>query len=69
MDALEKELKSLMDEANPDTAPVPAGGVRAPSEQIFSSLPDVPRGPLNVVPDVLEAKLEQLTLSDKGLQL
>uniref|UniRef100_A0A3B3CC04 Charged multivesicular body protein 7 n=1 Tax=Oryzias melastigma TaxID=30732 RepID=A0A3B3CC04_ORYME len=69
MDALEEELKSLMDEANPDTAPVPAGGVRAPSEQIFSSLPDVPRGPLNVVPDVLEAKLEQLTLSDKGLQL
>ncbi|KAF6723609.1 Charged multivesicular body protein 7 [Oryzias melastigma] len=65
MDALEEELKSLMDEANPDTAPVPAGGVRAPSEQIFSSLPDVPRGPLNVVPDVLEAKLEQLTLSDK----
>ncbi|RVE68545.1 hypothetical protein OJAV_G00092650 [Oryzias javanicus] len=65
MDALEDELKSLLDEANPDTAPVPAGGVGAPSEQIFSSLPDVPHGPLNVVPDVLQTKLEQFTLSDK----
>lgn len=63
MDGLEEELKSLLEEGNPDSAPVPADGVSF-SEQILSVLPDVPRSPLNVVSDGLEAKLEQLKLSD-----
>lgn len=63
MDGLEEELKSLLEEGNPDSASVPADGVSF-SEQILSVLPDVPRSPLNVVSDGLEAKLEQLKLSD-----
>uniref|UniRef100_A0A8C7ZZC7 Charged multivesicular body protein 7 n=1 Tax=Oryzias sinensis TaxID=183150 RepID=A0A8C7ZZC7_9TELE len=63
MDGLEEELKSLLEEGNPDSASVPADGVSS-SEQILSVLPDVPRSPLNVVSDGLEAKLEQLKMSD-----
>uniref|UniRef100_A0A3P9I2Q4 Charged multivesicular body protein 7 n=1 Tax=Oryzias latipes TaxID=8090 RepID=A0A3P9I2Q4_ORYLA len=61
MDGLEEELKSLLEEGNPDSASVPADGVSS-SEQILRILPDVPRSPLNVVSDGLEAKLEQLKL-------
>uniref|UniRef100_A0A3P9JYV0 Charged multivesicular body protein 7 n=1 Tax=Oryzias latipes TaxID=8090 RepID=A0A3P9JYV0_ORYLA len=63
MDGLEEELKSLLWEGNLDSASVPADSVSS-SEQILSVLPDVPRSPLNVVSDGLEAKLEQLKLSD-----
>lgn len=72
MDELEEELKSLLDESTTDFSSglpaVPRGGLESSGELMLSSLPDVPQGRLNVSTEQLEAELNQLTLSDAGLQ-
>lgn len=74
MDALEEELKSLLDETQPDTAPglpeVPSARlpVNPPGSDLLSSLPAVPQGPLIISDEQLEEELNNLTLSDSGLQ-
>ncbi|KAK7933895.1 hypothetical protein WMY93_004791 [Mugilogobius chulae] len=73
MDALEEELKSLLDEPQPATA---SGLPKVPSEQLpqnipgsvlLSSLPAVPQGPLTITDEQLEKELAELTLADSGL--
>lgn len=72
MDELEEELKSLLEESKPDSISglpaVPTNGLRPSGEPILSSLPAVPRGPLNITTDELEEELNQLTLRDTGFQ-
>lgn len=67
MDELEEELKALLDESKPDLPAVPTNGLGPSSEPILSSLPDVPRGRLNISTGRLEEDLNRLTLSDTGL--
>ncbi|XP_007567197.1 charged multivesicular body protein 7-like isoform X1 [Poecilia formosa] len=71
MDELEKELKALLDESEPDVntsglPAVPTNRLGPTSEQTLSSLPDVPRGHLHVTTDALEEELNRLTLSEAG---
>uniref|UniRef100_A0A3B5MLS8 Charged multivesicular body protein 7 n=1 Tax=Xiphophorus couchianus TaxID=32473 RepID=A0A3B5MLS8_9TELE len=74
MDELEKELKALLDESEPDVntsglPAVPTNRLGPAGEQILSSLPDVPRGHLHVTADALEEELNRLTLSETGAHL
>ncbi|XP_015225508.1 PREDICTED: charged multivesicular body protein 7 isoform X1 [Cyprinodon variegatus] len=69
MDELEKELTALLEE--PDVSPavlpaVPTNRLGPTGEQILSSLPAAPRGPLNISTEVLEEDLNRLTLSEPG---
>ncbi|XP_023199844.1 charged multivesicular body protein 7 isoform X1 [Xiphophorus maculatus] len=71
MDELEKELKALLDESEPDVntsglPAVPKNRLGPAGEQILSPLPDVPRGHLHVTADALEEELNRLTLSETG---
>lgn len=74
MDSLEEELKSLLDESQPDTSTglpkVPSDKlpVNAPGSDLLSSLPTVPQGPLTISDEQLEEELNKLTLNDTGLQ-
>lgn len=74
MDALENELKSLLEEAQPDTTSVlpkvPTDRLpsTAPGPDPLSSLPDAPQGPLTITSEQLEDELNNLTLTDSGLQ-
>uniref|UniRef100_A0A8C6V0Y4 Charged multivesicular body protein 7 n=1 Tax=Neogobius melanostomus TaxID=47308 RepID=A0A8C6V0Y4_9GOBI len=74
MDALEEELKSLLNESLPDTTSglpkVPSDRLpmNAPGSDLLSSLPAVPQGPLTISDEQLEEELNNLTLSDSGLQ-
>lgn len=74
MDELEKELKALLDESEPDVnasglPAVPTNRLGPAGEQILSPLPDVPRGHLHVTADALEEELNRLTLSETGAHL
>uniref|UniRef100_A0A3B5QKK2 Charged multivesicular body protein 7 n=1 Tax=Xiphophorus maculatus TaxID=8083 RepID=A0A3B5QKK2_XIPMA len=74
MDELEKELKALLDESEPDVntsglPAVPKNRLGPAGEQILSPLPDVPRGHLHVTADALEEELNRLTLSETGAHL
>lgn len=75
MDALEEELKSLLDESQPDIGPdlpkVPSGRVpvNVLGTDLLSALPAVPQGPLTITDEQLEDELNKLTLTDSGLQL
>ena len=72
MDALEEELKSLLDESQPDIGPdlpkVPSGRVpvNVPGSDLLSALPAVPQGPLTITDEQLEDELNKLTLNDSG---
>lgn len=74
MDALEEELKSLLDEPQPSIAPglpkIPSDQLpgKLPGSDLLSSLPAVPQGPLTITDEQLEEELNNLTLSDSGLQ-
>uniref|UniRef100_A0A7N8XLB5 Charged multivesicular body protein 7 n=1 Tax=Mastacembelus armatus TaxID=205130 RepID=A0A7N8XLB5_9TELE len=75
IDELEEELKSLLEESKPDSGlpEVPANALRLPGEPslpgsgLLNSLPAVPRSQLCVTAEQLEADLNQLTLTDAGL--
>uniref|UniRef100_A0A3B4BMS6 Charged multivesicular body protein 7 n=1 Tax=Periophthalmus magnuspinnatus TaxID=409849 RepID=A0A3B4BMS6_9GOBI len=73
MDALEEELKSLLDDTQPDTAPVlpkvPSDRLpqNTPGSDLLSSLPAVPQGPLTITDEQLEEELNNLTLTESGL--
>lgn len=79
MDELEEELKSLLDESQPDSISglpkVPTGSLwpsRAPGlpgDGLLDSLPPVPRGFLNTSTQQLEEELNQFTQTDSGLFL
>lgn len=74
MDALEEELKSLLDESQPDKASVlpkvPTDQLPStvPGPDLLSSLPAAPQGPLTISSEQLEEELHNLTLTDSGLQ-
>ncbi|XP_051279395.1 charged multivesicular body protein 7 [Dicentrarchus labrax] len=79
MDELENELKSLLDESKPDSVSglpeVPTGGLRAPGEpslpagnDLLDSLPAVPYRQLDISAEQLEEELNQLTLTDSGIE-
>lgn len=78
MDALEEELKSLLEESQPDIASdlpkVPSDRLPFPRESnlpgsdLLSYLPAVPQNPLNITTEQLEEELNNLTLTDSGLQ-
>lgn len=77
MDALEEELKSLLEESQPDIASdlpkVPSDRLPFPRESnlpgsdLLSYLPAVPQNPLNITTEQLEEELNNLTLTDSGL--
>lgn len=72
MDELEKELTALLEE--PDVSPavlpaVPTNRLGPTGEQILSSLPAAPRGPLNISTELLEEDLNRLTLSGLHVQI
>lgn len=72
MDELEKELKALLDEPDVTASGLPAvptNSLGPSSEQIVSSLPNVPHGRLNITGNALEEELSRLTLSETGLHV
>ncbi|XP_028270063.1 charged multivesicular body protein 7 [Parambassis ranga] len=72
MDELEEELKTLLDESKPDSISglpaVPAHGLQPSHDEVLSSLPTVPHGSLNISTEQLEEELNQLTLTESGVQ-
>lgn len=77
VDELEEELKSLLEESQPDSISglpeVPTGGLRPsrapglPGDGLLDSLPPVPRSLLNTSTEQLEEELNQLTQTESGL--
>lgn len=75
-DELEQELKSLLDESEPDSVTdfpkVPTNKLRPSKDagisgkDLVSSLPAVPYSTMNITDEQLEEELSQLTLSDSG---
>ncbi|CAL9708583.1 unnamed protein product [Knipowitschia caucasica] len=72
MDALEEELKSLLEEPQPDPAlvlpKVPSDRLTTPGSDLLDSLPAVPYTPLTISDEQLEEELKNLTLTESGLQ-
>ncbi|XP_072289058.1 charged multivesicular body protein 7 [Eucyclogobius newberryi] len=74
MDALEEELKSLLDEPQPDAVPglpeVPSERLPrdTPGSDLLDSLPVVPQRPMTITDEQLEEELNNLTLTESGLQ-